>query len=817
MIRATSLTHTGVLMLARVRSAILGFAALTASALAQTPPMQSQFQVSQDTLSYQSTYGVAMDDAGRFVVTWLNYNGVDHTDDCTARLFDPSGAAEGNQFGISASATDQFDGPVAKDASGRFMVVWFENEIVKGRRFQPDGTPIGTTFTVTDSATNDVFIASDESGNFVVTWSRFVSGPEFDVFARIYDSSGAPVGGEFPVNSYTTLQQQVRGVARKAANGQFVITWVGFGAGGPGVWARTFDAAGTPLTGEIPVNQGNIPTVLSLSSVATNGAGEFVVAWEGVTAPPNQGIFARQFDSKGQPLAGQFPVASGGSNDLRDPQVASDRAGNFLVTWTAQNGDGDADAIGARAYDRFGTPTSTAFVVNEVTTGSQYGARIAMNDSGRFVVAWSTPDGSGYGVVARRRGVDPAAAIGVDPVVTPLRGPEVAGNGVIEPGDTVRVAPAWVNGTAGDLALSGTATDFSGPPGATYTLDDASADYGTIAAGATGTCGSPGTTRTVNVGQGGMNFVDQVSGTSTSTIHVGDTIHWVWVEGDDHSSTSGPCPPCTGDGTWDSGIQNTGTFDHTFDTDGTFPYFCIPHDVMMTGTVVVAANDCYQVTVSAPPTRPVQHWDAQLQEVLNVGVPKTWPLHIGQSFPDVPLNSFYPFIETLFHNNVTGGCFGGGYCPTNPVTRAQMAVFLLKAKFGSAHAPPPCAGTVFTDVPCTGGAFDPWIEELATLQITGGCGGGLYCPNNTVTRQQMAVFLLKALEGSTYVPPSCTGVFDDVACPSQFADWIEELADRQITGGCSVSPPLYCPTNPNNRGQMAVFLTKTFGLALYGP
>ena len=117
-------------MLTRVRPAILGFAAVTASAFAQTPPMQPQFQVSQGTLSYQSTYGVAMDDAGRFVVTWLNYNGVDHTDDCTARLFDPSGAAEGNQFGISASATDQFDGPVAKDASGRFIVVWFENETV---------------------------------------------------------------------------------------------------------------------------------------------------------------------------------------------------------------------------------------------------------------------------------------------------------------------------------------------------------------------------------------------------------------------------------------------------------------------------------------------------------------------------------------------------------------------------------------------------------------------------------------------------------------------------------------------------------------
>jgi plastocyanin len=805
-----------------VRPAVLAFAALSASALAQTPPMEPQFQVSQDTLSYQSTYGVAIDTGGRFVVSWMNYNSVDHTDDTTVRLFDPSGTPQGNQFGVSASATDQFDGPVAKDASGRFMVVWFENQAVKGRRFQPDGTPIGSTFTVTDSADNDVFIASDDSGNFVVTWSRFVAvGPEFDVFARIYDSSGAPVGNEFPVNSYTTLQQQARGVARKQANGQFVITWVGFGANGAGVYARTFDAAGNPLTGEIPVNQGNIPTPLSLASVAMNGAGEFVVAWEGVTAPPNQGIFARQFDSKGQALGGQFPVASaGGTNDLRDPQVASDRAGNFLVTWTAQNGDGDADAIGARAYDRFGTATSSAFVVNEATAGSQYGQKVAMNDSGHFVIAWSTPDGSSYGVVARRSGVAPAAVITVDPVA-PLG--EAPGNGVIEPGDTVEVQTAWVNDTTSDLTLSGTATDFSGPVGATYTLDNATANYGTIPPSATGSCAGNGTVHIVNVGEGGTNFVDSVSGTSTSTIQVGDTIRWVWVAGE-HSSTSGPCPPCTGDGTWDSGIQDNGTFEHTFDTAGNFPYFCIPHDIDMLGTVVVnnsaaAAGSCYQVTVSAPATRPVQHWDAQLQETLSVGQPKTWPLHIGQSFPDVPLNAFYPFIETLFHNNVTGGCAGGGYCPTNPVTRAQMAVFLLKSKFGSAHIPPPCTGTVFTDVPCTGGAFDPWIEELASLQITGGCGGGLYCPTNTVTRQQMAVFLLKALEGSTYDPPDCAGIFDDVPCTpgTGFSDWIEELANRGITGGCNVTPPLYCPTNPNNRGQMAVFLSKTFRLALYGP
>lgn len=232
-----------------------------------------------------------------------------------------------------------------------------------------------------------------------------------------------------------------------------------------------------------------------------------------------------------------------------------------------------------------------------------------------------------------------------------------------------------------------------------------------------------------------------------------------------------------------------------------------------------ASLDCYSLGVSAPAVRPVQHWDATYSEVLSNYAFHQWAIHVGESFPDVPTsNQFYAFIENLFHNGVTGGCSAGNYCPGNPVTRAQMAVFLLKAKFGASHVPPACTGTVFTDVLC-GGPFDPWIEELSSLGITGGCGGGMYCPGNTVTRAQMAVFLLKAKEGSAYDPPDCAGIFDDVTCTPGvgFSDWIEELFSRQITGGCGVSPLMYCPTSPNNRGQMAVFLVKTFSLVLYGP
>ena len=77
------------------------------------------------------------------------------------------------------------------------------------------------------------------------------------------------------------------------------------------------------------------------------------------------------------------------------------------------------------------------------------------------------------------------------------------------------------------------------------------------------------------------------------------------------------------------------------------------------------------------------------------------------------------------------------------IPRKQMAVLLLRARLGSDHVPPPATGAVFFDVPASD-PYAPWIEELAGLQITGGCGNGNYCPDAPVTRRQMAAFLLKA-------------------------------------------------------------------------
>jgi hypothetical protein len=228
-----------------------------------------------------------------------------------------------------------------------------------------------------------------------------------------------------------------------------------------------------------------------------------------------------------------------------------------------------------------------------------------------------------------------------------------------------------------------------------------------------------------------------------------------------------------------------------------------------------ATGDCYALTLSNPGTRPALHWDAVVTETIGGSAARTWTLHVGASFSDVPVTDpFYSKIETLFHSGVTAGCSGGNYCPGASVTRAQMAVFLLKGKLGNVYAPPPGTGTRFADVPAGSFALD-WIEDLADSGITAGCDAILFCPDRPVTRAQMAVFLLKAEHGSAYVPPPAVGVFADVPVSSPFAPWIEELAAEGVTAGCGGGN--YCPDSPNTRAQMAAFLGSTFGMSLYGP
>ena len=179
-------------------------------------------------------------------------------------------------------------------------------------------------------------------------------------------------------------------------------------------------------------------------------------------------------------------------------------------------------------------------------------------------------------------------------------------------------------------------------------------------------------------------------------------------------------------------------------------------------------------------------------------------------FLDVfPSSLFHDDIVTLAANGVTTGCGGGRFCPSSLVTRAQAAVFLLKAKHGSDYVPPTASGTMFNDVPAGSFAAD-WIEECAAEGITAGCQPGSFCPGSPVNRAQAAALLIRAKHGSGYAPPTAVGIFTDVPPNSFAADWIEELSREGVTAGCA--PGKYCPTALLSRAQIATFLVRTFDL-----
>lgn len=100
----------------------------------------------------------------------------------------------------------------------------------------------------------------------------------------------------------------------------------------------------------------------------------------------------------------------------------------------------------------------------------------------------------------------------------------------------------------------------------------------------------------VNVGASGNSFTDALTGGAGTTVHVGDTVKWVFTSAMQHTTTSGTCTTggyygediCTPDGRWDSGTMvSPGTFSHKFTATGTFKYYCDVHKSAMVGTVQV--------------------------------------------------------------------------------------------------------------------------------------------------------------------------------------------------------------------------------------
>ena len=178
----------------------------------------------------------------------------------------------------------------------------------------------------------------------------------------------------------------------------------------------------------------------------------------------------------------------------------------------------------------------------------------------------------------------------------------------------------------------------------------------------------------------------------------------------------------------------------------------------------------------------------------------------AQIFQDVPPTAYYfDAVNNLKLRGITSGCTPVDYCPTDSITRAQMAIFIVRSVYGSDNFTYNLT-PYFTDVPTDAFGF-AWIQKLYELGITTGCAPTLYCPDDSVLREQMAVFIIRARYGATteFTFPT-TPIFTDVPNTNFAFDWIQRMSIDGITLGCT--PTTYCPINAVTRGDMALFIMR---------
>lgn len=183
-------------------------------------------------------------------------------------------------------------------------------------------------------------------------------------------------------------------------------------------------------------------------------------------------------------------------------------------------------------------------------------------------------------------------------------------------------------------------------------------------------------------------------------------------------------------------------------------------------------------------------------------------------FDDVPSsNPYFDYISLLYFNNITAGCSLTPflYCPQNPVTRAQMAVFIV-ASLNKVLGTPLEYNPVpyFDDMPASSGFFR-FVQRIRDIGITAGCSitPPLYCSDHGIKHEQMAVFMvaswMKANNLTTFTH-NPTPYFTDVPDTSIYFRFVQKMKELGFWNGCSATQ--YCPENIVTRGEMSVLIMR---------
>jgi hypothetical protein len=279
-------------------------------------------------------------------------------------------------------------------------------------------TPEGPEFRInTFTAGNQSFpaVAMDADGDFVAVWqSPNQDGDSWGIYAQRYNAAGVKQGGEFQVNQHTVAAQRDPAVAMDAA-GNFIVTWNSVNQAGAtsgyDIYARRYSVSGTPLSDEFLVNTHTTGTQRD-PRIAAQSGGEFVIVWKSFDqAGTGSGwdIYAQRYDASGVAQGSEFRVNTDTAHNQENPNLAHDAAGNFVIVWGSSDATSNGLGVFGQRYDAAGNAVGTEFLASTSPNAVRQPSLVGMNAQGDFVVGWvssNQPGGSQQDIYARRFNAD---------------------------------------------------------------------------------------------------------------------------------------------------------------------------------------------------------------------------------------------------------------------------------------------------------------------------------------------------------------------------------------------------------------------------
>jgi hypothetical protein len=328
---------------------------------------------------------------------------------------------DGTEFQVNSYTTNHQSAPAVSRTANGFVVVWqsigsggtdTSVESIQAQLYDSNGMAVGAQFqvnTYTFSNQRRPSVAVDSGGSFVIVWDSFGTlgtdgGLTSSIQAQRYDSNGVALGTQFQVNTYTTGNQESPAVSAGVA-GNFVVVWHSYGSAGTdtnltSIQGQRYNSAGVAQGGEFQVNTFT-PSHQRDPAVATDGSGNFVVVWHSSgsagTDTSYSSIQARRYDSAGVAQGGQFQVNTYTTSFQYFPSVVTDDPGNFVVAWASHGSAGtdtSAYSVQARRYDSTGVPQGSQFQVNTYTQYDQLFPAVGADGLG-FVVVWQSVGSAG--------------------------------------------------------------------------------------------------------------------------------------------------------------------------------------------------------------------------------------------------------------------------------------------------------------------------------------------------------------------------------------------------------------------------------------